>query len=210
VVARSQGRRDEDVIRDFLPHAPVGPEVRRIEEFDVREAASVKPLPGARDLVDALAPDSWAVVTSGSRRVATARLAGAGLPEPACLVTAECVQQGKPSPEGYLIAMERLGVTPERCLVVEDAPAGYEAARAAGMRCLGVGALMADQPGVVGLVPDLGRTRLTAGEDGISIHPGASPVNSAPVFGATGRRNVGSESLKNPDGKVGSNCSKNR
>ncbi|PDP86558.1 hypothetical protein CQJ94_16700 [Glycomyces fuscus] len=179
VVARSHGRRDEDVIRDFLPHVPVGPETQRIEEFDVGEAASVKPLPGARRLLDTLHPGSWAVVTSGTHRVAMARLAGAELPEPSCLVTAECVRRGKPSPDGYLMAMKRLGATPERCLVIEDALAGYAAARAAGMHCLGVGALMADCHGLVGLVPDLSGTWVFEGEHGLSIRTGPSPMNAA-------------------------------
>jgi sugar-phosphatase len=64
----------------------------------------------------------------------TSRLAAAGLPLPSVLVTAEDVAAGKPDPEGYLEAALRLGRPPEDCLVVEDAPAGVEAAIAAGMR----------------------------------------------------------------------------
>jgi beta-phosphoglucomutase len=54
-------------------------------------------------------------------------------------VAAEDVQHGKPDPEVFLRAAERLGVPPERCIVVEDAPAGAEAGRRAGMRVIGVG-----------------------------------------------------------------------
>jgi sugar-phosphatase len=53
-------------------------------------------------------------------------------------VGAEDVEHGKPSPEGYLLAAERLDVAPTGCVVIEDAPAGLEAARAAGMRALGL------------------------------------------------------------------------
>jgi beta-phosphoglucomutase-like phosphatase (HAD superfamily) len=56
------------------------------------------------------------------------------------IVTAGEVQRGKPDPEIFLRAAERLGVPPERCVVVEDAPAGLEAARRAGMRSIGVSA----------------------------------------------------------------------
>lgn len=51
---------------------------------------------------------------------------------------ADEISRGKPDPEGYLTAAHRLGVQPANCVVVEDAPAGLEAARAAGMRSIGV------------------------------------------------------------------------
>ncbi len=65
--------------------------------------------------------------------LARARLAAAGLPEPGVLVTADQVARGKPAPDPYLLAAERLGVDPADCLVLEDAPAGIAAGRAAGM-----------------------------------------------------------------------------
>ena len=66
------------------------------------------------------------------------RLEATGLPEPRVLICAEDVTRGKPDPEGYLAAAKRLGVTPDACIVIEDAPAGLAAARAAGMRSVGV------------------------------------------------------------------------
>jgi mannitol-1-/sugar-/sorbitol-6-phosphatase len=54
------------------------------------------------------------------------------------MVCADEVAHGKPDPEGYLTAAARLGVAPAKCLVVEDAPVGLAAARAAGMRALAV------------------------------------------------------------------------
>ena len=62
----------------------------------------------------------------------------AGLPVPPVLVCAEDVARGKPSPDAYLLAARELGVLPSACLVVEDAPAGIQAARAAGMPVVGV------------------------------------------------------------------------
>lgn len=53
-------------------------------------------------------------------------------------VTSEDVKHGKPDPEGYLMAAERLGVTPSECLVAEDLPAGITAARKAGMRVISI------------------------------------------------------------------------
>jgi sugar-phosphatase len=73
----------------------------------------------------------WAVVTTADRRLADARLAAAGLVAP-LLITIEDVKRGKPDPEGYLLAARRLGVEPQRCLVVEDTATGLQAGRAAG------------------------------------------------------------------------------
>ena len=96
------------------------------------------PLPGAVRLLDALPKRSWAVATSGVRPIATARLRRAGLPVPPVLVCAEDVTRGKPSPDAYLLAARELGVSPPDCLVVEEAPAGVQAARAAGMTVVGL------------------------------------------------------------------------
>jgi mannitol-1-/sugar-/sorbitol-6-phosphatase len=79
-----------------------------------------------------------AVVTSGSRPLAIARLQGAGFPRPHVLVTADDVSAGKPDPEGYLQAAHRLGTAPAKTLVIEDAPAGIAAGKAAGTAVLAV------------------------------------------------------------------------
>ena len=85
-----------------------------------------------------LPEDSWAVVTSGSAELAVARLRRAGLPVPFTLVTAGDVQRGKPAPDPYLLGAERLGLPVDNCVAVEDSPAGIQAARAAGLRVIGI------------------------------------------------------------------------
>jgi sugar-phosphatase len=85
-----------------------------------------------------LPPDTWAVVTSAGRPLALHRMSLAGLPEPKRLVSADEVTEGKPHPEGYLAAADKLGVAPEDSVVIEDAPAGIAAARAAGMKVVAV------------------------------------------------------------------------
>jgi sugar-phosphatase len=95
-------------------------------------------VPGARALLHRLPPTRWAVVTSGIRAVATLRITHTGLPVPDILICADDIQRGKPDPEGYLLAARRLGVSPTECIVVEDAPAGVQAAAAAGMRSIAV------------------------------------------------------------------------
>jgi HAD superfamily hydrolase (TIGR01509 family) len=103
--------------------------------------------PGAAELVATL--DRWhlpwAVVTSADRRLAEARLGVAGI-EPAVLVTADDVTNGKPDPEGYLIAAGRLGVSPSDCLVVEDSEPGIAAGRAAGAVTAALRGLPGDVP----------------------------------------------------------------
>jgi sugar-phosphatase len=96
------------------------------------------PQPGALTALDELPTTRWAIVTSGSRRLAKARIAAAGLPRPRFLVTADDVTQGKPHPAPYLMGAERVGHAPWRCLVFEDAPAGVESARAAGIPVIGL------------------------------------------------------------------------
>jgi len=77
-------------------------------------------------------------VTSGARITALSRIRHAGLPEPRVLITAEHVTHGKPDPQGYLLAAQALGAAPSNCVVIEDAPSGIAAARAAGIRVLGI------------------------------------------------------------------------
>jgi sugar-phosphatase len=138
VVAIAHGRRTEDTLRDLGFADELAAEVDRIEHAEIADAAAVSGYREAAALLPVLPPEAWAVVTSGTRALATSRLAAAGLPLPAVLVTAEDVAAGKPSPEGYLEAARRLGRPPADCLVIEDAPAGVQAALAAGMRVVGL------------------------------------------------------------------------
>ena len=132
------GRRSEDTIAELLPPADRAAAVTELEQLELADLADVIALPAAYTLLTALPTQRWAAVTSGPRRLMHARLAAAGLPVPAVLVSAEDVRHGKPDPEGYLSAAAELGVDIRRCLVVEDAPAGIEAGRASGARVLAV------------------------------------------------------------------------
>lgn len=138
ISAAVQGRTNRDIVREFTPHLPVNEESARLNEEELLYREGNVAIQGAREVLSAIPAGSWALVTSASRRVAEMRLECAGLPEPAVLISSDDVRQGKPDPEGYLIAAERLGVAPELCLVIEDTPAGLEAARMAGMQILGI------------------------------------------------------------------------
>ena len=136
------GRTAQSVFVEVAPAlsaAEAAADAARLLAWQVEDTDGVVALPGAADLLAKLPPERWAVVTSGNRPLALARLLAAGLPLPAALVTTEDVRVGKPDPEGYLLAAARLGVEPGDCVVLEDAPVGVAAGRAAGMPVLAVG-----------------------------------------------------------------------
>lgn len=131
VLADLHGHRTIDIIRRHAPWLQPDREARRHEAMEIAHADQVLALPGSTQMLAGLAVVSWAVVTSGTRALAHARLHAAGLPTPNVLIGADNVVSGKPDPEGYLLAARRLGVAADRCLVIEDAPAGITAARRA-------------------------------------------------------------------------------
>lgn len=134
----AHGRRTVETIRLVAPYLDAEAEAAHFEAGEAFDTDGLVEIDGATRLVRSLPGDSWAVATSGSRDIAMTRLGYAGVAMPTVLVTADDVKQGKPDPEAYLLASERLGVAPEGCVVVEDAPAGIEAAHAAGMRVIAV------------------------------------------------------------------------
>lgn len=130
------GRPGRELVAQFLPHLDADLEVPVITGYEVAEEAALRMIPGARETIDA-AP-RWAIATSGERALALGRLRAVGLPIPEVLVSADDITRGKPDPEPYLKAAAALGVAPEQCLVIEDAPAGIAAGKAAGMRVAAV------------------------------------------------------------------------
>lgn len=126
------GRRDEDVVPEFFPPEAVASVQRELADLELANAELVRPIPGAVAALNTITDGSWAVVTSGSRALMTARLRGAGLRIPSVIVAAEDVRHGKPDPEGYLLAARQLDVAAASCVVVEDSPAGVAAGKAAG------------------------------------------------------------------------------
>lgn len=136
VAAAAHGRRTVDTIRQVAPTLDAASAAAQLESEQSLDLAGVRAGIGARELVAGLGSDVWAVVTSGTRRLAQSRLRAAGLPEPPILVAGDDVANGKPDPAGYLLACALLHGQPSACVVVEDAPAGVTAARAAGMRAI--------------------------------------------------------------------------
>ena len=135
VMHAAHGVRTIEVVERVAPHLDAEAETRKIEQ---REAVAdeVVRMPGAVELVNSIPKGRWCVVTSGTRFLATTRMRRFGVPIPDILVTADDVKQGKPHPEPYLRGAELLKVNPAECVVVEDAPAGIEAAHRAGMKVI--------------------------------------------------------------------------
>ena len=125
----SHGVPGRQVIERVAPELDAVAEASRVDRLHAATGGSA--LPGAAELLATVAP--LAVVTSCSPPLAAARFAAAGLTPPPVLITSDRTPRGKPYPDPYLAAAAALGVEPSKCLVIEDAPAGVAAARAAGM-----------------------------------------------------------------------------
>jgi len=134
----AHGRQNHETIRLVAPHLETPEEIAFLVRAEEECQDGIVAVPGALDFVDMLPVERWAVVTSAWRRLAKIRLECVGLPLPAVLITADEVKLSKPHPDGYLAAAARLGIEPAECLVFEDAPAGIEAAIAAGMNAVGI------------------------------------------------------------------------
>ena len=134
----SHGRRTEEIIREVAPHLATEEEFARFADEELSNLDGIRAVAGAAALLSTLPRETWALVTSAPCELAHRRMDCAGLPLPSVIVSADDVKNGKPHPEGVLLAARRLGVEPAHCLVIEDTPAGIQAARAGGMRSLGI------------------------------------------------------------------------
>jgi sugar-phosphatase len=132
------GRPPLETVRLVAPELDAAAESRAFNdalEGDEDEDA-IAAMPGAAALLAGLPDGRWTIATSAFRGVAEEWLRHVGLPVPVALVTVDDIERGKPAPDPYLRAAELLGVEPARCLVIEDAPAGVTAAKAAGATVL--------------------------------------------------------------------------
>ncbi|MBQ0890261.1 HAD family hydrolase [Streptomyces sp. RM72] len=165
------GRPAAEIAADLLPAEVVAEAVARIEQLEVEDVPNggVHLLPGTSAFLDALPADRWAVVTSATRRLAEARLDAVGI-LPKTLVAADDITRGKPDPEPYLLGARALGVDPADCVVFEDAPAGLQAGRAAGMRTVALATThRADELDADLVVTDLSALSALVTDAGIEI-----------------------------------------
>ncbi|MFJ2486689.1 HAD family hydrolase [Pseudomonas sp. NPDC087639] len=127
------GARAIDTINRLnLPGVNAEEQAAFITEAEIGDVEGIVEIPGAAAFLKRLPNERWAMVTSAPRDLALRRMAAAGIPEPAVMITAEDVKAGKPDPSGYILAAKRLGLEPRDCLIFEDATVGIQAAEAAG------------------------------------------------------------------------------
>jgi len=152
----AQGRPSRETVRELAP-GDAERETALIEEAEVTDVDGIVALPGADAVLGG--PRPKAIVTSCSDALAAVRLRAAGLRAPDVLVSSDSVERGKPDPEAFLLAARRLGVAPADCVVLEDAPAGIAAGRAAGCYVIALRTTHADAElaGADAIVDDLSR-----------------------------------------------------
>lgn len=138
VIAFAHGRRTVETIQLVAPELSAGAEVAQLEAKEAMTSEGVHEVEGARELLESLPRERWAIVTSGVRAVADFRIRYTRLPAPAVMICADDIARGKPDPEGYLTAAARLGFAAKDCMVIEDAPAGIEAAHNGGMKVIAI------------------------------------------------------------------------
>lgn len=168
----------DDLLPDRSP-AERDAAARRIDAIELADTDGIEVLPGARSALAVLtAAGRCAVVTGCNGPLAAARLGATGLPVPAVVVTADDAPRGKPYPDSFRLGAAALGVAPADCLVVEDAPAGLAAARAAGCATLALTSTFsaADLDADV-IVADLAAVRFVPTGDGVRLAwVGAAPA----------------------------------
>jgi mannitol-1-/sugar-/sorbitol-6-phosphatase len=128
----AHGRRAIETAAMLRPDLDSDRELRLIEEIEIADGEGLSVLPGVLDLLAALPPHRWTVVTSATYRLARERLALAGIPVPDKFISADSVTQGKPHPAPFLAGSALLHLDPRDTVVFEDSPSGAIAGRAAG------------------------------------------------------------------------------
>lgn len=127
------GVRAIETIRRFAPAGvDAEAETEALTQAEIDDIEGLAEIGGATRFLARIPAGRWALVTSAPRALALRRLEAADIPLPGIVIAAEDVAQGKPAPDCFLAAAERLGVDIADCLVWEDSPAGIAAADAAG------------------------------------------------------------------------------
>ena len=139
VIAYAHGRQTLDTLNHFIGENEDNIRIAAsLEEIETNTLEGIIEVKGAATLLSQLPADSWALVTSASRQLATSRMKAANLPLPSVMICAEDVKLGKPSPEGYLKAAALLGLEAKKCIVFEDAAAGIKAGLASGATVIAI------------------------------------------------------------------------
>ncbi|WEO76295.1 HAD-IA family hydrolase [Cryobacterium sp. SO2] len=162
------GRPGREMIADLVAPDQVESSFARVNELELADTSDITILPGAAELMNSLPEERRAIVTSCPSALCRIRLASAGFDAPATVVTVEDTAKGKPAPDPFLEAADRLGLDARQCVVIEDAPAGLAAGRAAGCATIGVvGTHSAAELDADLVVPSLDRLRIELHDHGV-------------------------------------------
>jgi len=166
--AGNHGMPARQIVESLVPADAVEVALARVLAIETAETADITVLPGAAELLLGIPETHRAIVTSCARTLAAARISASGLAAPSVVVTIDDTGRGKPSPDPFLEGAARLGVDPRECVVIEDAPAGLAAARAAGCATIGVvGTHGASELEADLVVPSLDRLRVSVTDAGV-------------------------------------------
>lgn len=137
------GRPAGDTIKELLQGVSaekVQQEILWLQNQESTDVKGVVALPGAIAFLEKANEMNipWAIVTSGTLPVASARINAAGIPKPSILITPERVKNGKPDPEPFVLGASELGLMAADCVVFEDAPSGLNAGNASGAKTVAV------------------------------------------------------------------------
>ncbi|MBB5639973.1 HAD-IA family hydrolase [Cryobacterium roopkundense] len=164
----NHGMPARQIVESLVPADAVEQALARVLALETADTHDITVLPGAAELLLSIPEQHRAIVTSCGRTLAAARISASGLAAASVVVTIDDTSRGKPNPEPFLEGAARLGVDPRECLVIEDAPAGLAAARAAGCATIGVvGTHQADELEADLVVPSLERLRVRVTETGV-------------------------------------------
>src|SRR6202451_1047189 len=167
------GMRAIDIVKSLRPDIDPEEGLRVIEDMEIEDTDDLIVLPGVKKLLESLPVERWAIVTSATKRLMLGRLKVAGLPVPERIISADMVERGKPDPEPYRRGAALLGFRADECIVVEDAPSGVGAGKAAGCRVLGVlgthsNEELKEADWIVGSLEGL---KVTVTADGLELQP---------------------------------------
>ncbi len=169
------GVRSVDTIRRLgLPGIDPELEAQAVSKAEIEDVVGVVSIDGAEAFLASLPPRRWAIVTSAPRALAVRRMQAAGLPVPDVLIAAEDVTRGKPAPDCYQLAAQRLGVDAQACLVFEDATAGIASAEAAGTSIVVISATHAIETTHITLA-SYRQARVVADGEGLALVQAESP-----------------------------------
>jgi sugar-phosphatase len=165
------GMRAIDIVKSLRPDIDPEEGLRVIEDMEIEDTADLIVLPGVKKLLESLPVERWAIVTSATKRLMLGRLKVAGLPVPERIISGDMVERGKPDPEPYRRGAALLGFRADECIVVEDAPSGVGAGKAAGCRVLGVLGTHMDEElkEADWIVGSLEEMMVTVGSDGLEL-----------------------------------------